>query len=52
MNTAWLGAEQTCSKKDRLLLQRKKILGNELKDGTKYWVSFFRRKKISWGLGN
>ncbi|OPL33536.1 hypothetical protein AM593_01025, partial [Mytilus galloprovincialis] len=51
MNTSWLVAEQTCSKKNKHLLQKTKIPGNEYKDGTKYWVSFFRRKKISWGIG-
>ncbi|VDI27600.1 Hypothetical predicted protein [Mytilus galloprovincialis] len=51
MNTSWLVAEQTCSKKNKHLLQKTKIPGNEFKDGTKYWVSFFRRKNISWGIG-
>ncbi|XP_063445381.1 uncharacterized protein LOC134725472 isoform X2 [Mytilus trossulus] len=51
MKTSWLVAEQTCSKKGKHLLQMTKIPGNEFKDGTSYWVSFFRRKKISWGKG-
>ncbi|XP_071129504.1 uncharacterized protein [Mytilus edulis] len=49
--TSWLVAEQTCSKKDKHLLQKINILGSEFKNGTNYWVSFFRRKKISWGIG-
>ncbi|XP_052068567.1 uncharacterized protein LOC127707852 isoform X2 [Mytilus californianus] len=50
-NTSWLVAEQICSKKDKHLLQMTKILEKRFKDGNNYWVSFFRRKKISWGIG-
>ncbi|CAC5397338.1 unnamed protein product [Mytilus coruscus] len=52
MSSSWLVAEQRCSKNGNHLLQKAKILGDEFKDGTNYWVSFFRRKTISWGKGN
>ncbi|XP_071129505.1 uncharacterized protein [Mytilus edulis] len=50
VRSSWLAAEHTCSKRDQHLLQPStKTLGNNIEDGTIYWVSSFRQKKISWG---
>ncbi|XP_063447048.1 uncharacterized protein LOC134726572 [Mytilus trossulus] len=49
VNSSWLSAEHTCSKRDQHLLQSTEKLGIEIKDGTIYWVSSFRQKKIFWG---
>ncbi|CAC5361442.1 unnamed protein product [Mytilus coruscus] len=50
-NVTWLEAEQMCNEKDQNLLQRPTVIGHEFRNGKYYWVSFFRKKNISWGEG-
>ncbi|CAC5402729.1 unnamed protein product [Mytilus coruscus] len=48
---SWLEAEHECSKRGLKLIQTENI-DDKFKDGRKYWISIFRRKKISRGIDN
>jgi len=49
---SWYEAYQRCKDDEQNLLQKSnKNYIEKYKDGRTYWVSFFRRTRISWSTG-